>query len=224
MNLQEVVKTIDHTNINPEATEEDIKKLCQEARKYNFRGACVKPKWTSLVAEELKDTDIKVVVLIDEPMGQSSHKERVEIAKEVTEEGADNLDIVMNIVGFKHERYDKVLKDLKEIASIQDTKVIIGSGYLSDSEIKKASALVKKSGAICVKTSTAKSPLGHWELKEKAKHLKIMKGASGLEVKAAGKIRHIEDWELMTKSGADIIGTSTGVQIAEEVNKDRSGE
>ncbi|MEF8847128.1 MAG: deoxyribose-phosphate aldolase [Candidatus Paceibacterota bacterium] len=224
MKLQEVVQTIDHTNVDPEATEQEIKQLCDEAKEYNFRGACVKPEWTSLVAEELEDTDIKVVVLLDEPMGQSSHEERVEMAKKATEDGADNLDIVMNIVDLKHEDYDKVLNDLSEIADIQDTKVIIGSGYLSDSEIKKASELVKESGAICVKTSTAKSPLGHWELKEKAKHLEIMKEASGLEVKAAGKIRHIEDWELMTNAGADIIGTSTGAQIAEEVNRDRSGE
>lgn len=224
MNLQEVIQTIDHTNVDPEATEEEIKQLCDEAKEYNFRGACVKPEWTSLVSEELKDTDIKVVVLLDEPMGQSSHEERVKMAKQATEDGADNLDIVMDIVDLKHEEYDKVLNDLSEIADIQKTKVIIGSGYLSDSEIEKASELVKEAGAICVKTSTAKSPLGHWELKEKAKHLEIMKEASGLEVKAAGKIRHIEDWELMTNSGADIIGTSTGVQIAEEVNSDRSGE
>lgn len=224
MNLEQVIETIDHTNVDPEATEEEIKQLCDEAKEYNFRGACVKPEWTSLVAEELEDTDIKVVVLLDEPMGQSSHEERVKMAKQATEDGADNLDIVMNIVDLKHEEYDKVLNDLSEIADIQKTKVIIGSGYLSDSEIEKASEIVKEAGAMCVKTSTAKSPLGHWELKEKAKHLKIMKEASGLEVKAAGKIRHIEDWELMTESGADIIGTSTGVQIAEEVNQDRSGE
>lgn len=224
MNLEQVVQTIDHTNIDPEATEQDIKKLCREAKEYDFRGVCVKPEWVSSASEELEGTDVKVVVLLDEPMGQSSHEERVEMAEQVTEDGADNLDIVMNIVDFKHEEYDQVLNDLKEIAEIQDTKVIIGSGYLSDSEIEKASEIVKESGAICVKTSTAKSPLGHWELKEKAKHLEIMKEASGLKVKAAGKIRHIEDWELMTGSGADIIGTSTGLQIAEEVNRDRSGE
>jgi len=224
MKLEDVVKTIDHTNIKPEASEEDIKKLCQEAKEYNFRGACVNPEWTSLASEELKGTGIKTVVLIDPPMGQSSHEERVKVAKKVTEEGADNLDIVMNILDFKLEKYGKVLEDLKKIASIQDTKVIIGSGYLSDSEIEKASEIVKESGAICVKTSTAKSPLGHFELKEKAKHVGIMKEVSGLEVKAAGKIRHIEDLELMVEAGADIIGTSTGVQIAEEVNRDRSGE
>jgi len=217
MDINKVASYIDHTNLREDATEEDIKKTCQEARKYNFRGVCVNPGWTSIVKKELEGTDIRVVILIDPPMGQSSHEERVEASKKAKEEGADDIDIVMNVIDLKYERYDKVLEDLKEICEIGSTKVIIGSGYLTDDEIVKASQIVKEAGAHCVKTATSKDPLEHRELEEKARHLKLMrKGAPGLEVKAAGKIRTLDDLEFMVDAGADIIGTSSGLQIIQE--------
>lgn len=216
-----IAKIVDHTNIRSDATAEKIEKTCQEAKNYGFRGVCVNPEWVKLVNEELKSTDIKVIVLIDPPMGQSSHSERIEMCQMAKEDGANELDVVMNIVDLKYERYDKILEDLKEISKILPTKVIIGSGYLTDKEIKKASTLVKESGAICVKTSTAKDPLDQFELKEKAKHLKIMKeSAPGLLIKAAGNIRTYADLKMMTEAGADIIGTSSGVEIVEGAKKE----
>ncbi len=210
-------KFIDHTNIRRGAKAFDVKKTCQEAKKYGFRGVCVNPQWVKLTKKELKGTNIRVVVLVDPPMGQSSHNKRVAMAKKVKRDGADDLDIVINIVDLKYEKYDKVLKDLKEIAKILPTKVIIGSGYLTDKEVIKASELVKKSGAFCVKTSTFKDPLDHFELKEKAKHLRIMKkSAPGLKIKAAGNIKTLKDLKMMVGAGADIIGTSTGVEIIKE--------
>src|SRR6056297_286100 len=128
----EIANKIDHTNINPDATKEDIIKTCDEAKEYGFRGVDVRPKWVSLVKEELKDTDMKVIVLIDDPMGLSSHEERVGLCKKAKEDGADEIDVVMNIIDLKYERYDKVLKDLKEICSIAPAKIIIGSGFLTD--------------------------------------------------------------------------------------------
>jgi len=220
MTLEQIAKLIDHTNISPKATVKDIKKSCQEARKYAFRGVCVNPQWVRLVKKELKDTDIKIVVLIDPPMGQSSHEKRVKLCQKAKKDGADDLDIVMNIVDLKYGRYDKILRDLKEICKILPTKVIIGSGYLTDEEILKASQLVKKAGAECVKTATAKDPLEHRELKEKFWHLKLMrKGAPGLLVKAAGKIETLKDLKLAVKAGADIIGTSSGVKIIKQAIK-----
>ena len=217
MEIKNLAKIIDHTNIRPEAREEDIKKTCQEAKEYGFRGVCVNPQWVKLAKEELKNTDIKVIVLIDPPMGQSSPQERVKMCQKAKQDGADELDVVMNIVDLKYERYDKVLEDLKEICQIGPTKVIIGSGFLTDEEIKKASELTKKAGAVCVKTSTFKDPLDHFELKEKARHLKLMKEAApGLEIKAAGKIRTLADVKMMVEAGADIIGTSSGVEIIKE--------
>ncbi len=213
-----IAKLIDHTNINIKATAKDIKKTCQEAIKYGFRGVDVRPEWVNLVKKELTGTDIKVIVLIDPPMGQSSHQERIRICKKAKIDGADELDVVMNIVDLKYERYQKLLKDLKAICKILPTKVIIGSGYLTDEEVKKASRLVKKAGAISVKTATEKDPLERRELEEKARHLKIMaKAAPGLLIKASAKIRTLGDVKKMIRAGADIIGTSSGVNIKKQI-------
>ena len=126
----------------------------------------------------------------------------------------------MNIVDLKYERYYKVLKDLKGICKILPTKVIIGSGFLTDEEIKKASELVKKAKCFCVKTATEKDPLENREMKEKLHHLKLMKkSAPGLKIKASGKIRTFKDVKEAVKAGADIIGTSSGVKIIREVRK-----
>lgn len=218
--MENIAKIIDHTNIKHEACVRDIKKTCQEAKIYNFRGVCVNPKWVKLVKRELKGTNIKIVCLVDPPMGLSSHQKRLKICQRAKKDGADELDVVMNIVDLKYERYNKVLNDLKEISKILPTKVIIGSGFLTDKEIIKASQIVKKAGAFCVKTATEKDPLEHRELKEKYFHLKLMKkGAPGLKIKVAGKIKTLSDAREAVKAGADIIGTSSGVKIIKEIKK-----
>ncbi len=136
------------------------------------------------------------------------------MCKKAVLNGADELDVVINIPQVKHEKWNKVLRDLKGICKIKETKVIIGSGYLTDEEIAKVSELVKEAGAICVKTATSKDPLENRELEEKARHLKIMrKNAKGLLIKASGNIRTLEDAKFMIKAGADIIGTSSSVKI-----------
>lgn len=207
-------KYIDHTNIKKESKKDDIIKTCNEAKKYDFRGVCIRPKWVKLVSKELKETDIKTVVLIDDPIGDSSSDERIKISNKAFKDGADELDIVINIPDVIHDRWTKIEKDLKAICKIQNTKVIIGSGFLTDTDIAKASQIVKKAGAICVKTATDKDPLGNRELKEKGHHLEIMrKSAPGLLIKAAGKIRTLKDVKLMIRFGADIIGSSNGVSI-----------
>jgi deoxyribose-phosphate aldolase len=221
--MKEIAKLIDHTNIDPEAKKENIIKTCQEAKNYGFRGVCVRPKWVKSVKKELKGTGIKTVVLIDPPIGDSPHKKRVKVCKKAKRDGADELDVVISIPDVKHERWEKILKDLKEICKILPTKVIIGSGYLTDKEIIKASQIVKKAGAICVKTATEKDPLEHRELKEKFYHLKLMrKGAPGLLIKAAGSIRTLKDLKEAIKAGADIIGTSFGTKIIEELIHEKS--
>jgi deoxyribose-phosphate aldolase len=178
MKIKDLAKIIDHTNIKKDAKKEDILKTCQEAKKYGFRGVCVRKEWVKLVAKELKGTKIKTIALIDPPIGDSPHKKRVQMCQKAKKDGADELDVVISIPDIKHERWEKILKDLKEICKILPTKVIIGSGYLTDSEIIKASQICKKAGAICVKTATEKDPLEHRELKEKFYHLKLMrKGA-----------------------------------------------
>lgn len=215
--MENIAKLIDQTFLKKGASDEKIKEVCQETKEYDFRGFCVFPEHTKLAKELLKDTDIKVTTLIDEPTGASFHQERMKMVKEAKEAGSDEVDVVMKIDDFKNGKYDEVLDDLKEICQILPTKVIIGSGYLTDEEIRKASEIVKTAGAICVKTATINDPLDHSELVEKAKHVKIMKKtAAGLLVKAAGKVRTVADLNMMVEAGADIIGTSSGVEIVNE--------
>jgi len=212
-----IAKIIDQTFLRKGASDEKIKELCQETKEYGFRGFCVLPEHTKTAKKHLQDSGIKVTTLIDEPTGASSSKDRVKMVKKAKKTGSDEVDVVMKIDDFKNKKYDEVLADLKAICQILSTKVIIGSGYLTDDEIKKASELVKEAGAICVKTATVEDPLDHSELGEKAKHVRIMKeSAPGLLVKAAGSIRTKADLEMMVSAGADIIGTSSGVEIVNE--------
>jgi len=213
--MKNVNKIIDHTNIRHDATIKDIKQTCQEARNFSFRGVCINPKWVKLVKKELRSfREIKTICLVDSPIGDSSHRKRIKTCQKAKKDGADELDVVISIPDVKHEKWEKILKDLKEICKILPTKVIIGSGYLTDEEIEKASKIVKKAGAICVKTATEKDPLEYRELKEKFYHLKIMKKAApGLLIKAAGGIRTLKDAKEAISAGADIIGTSSGVEI-----------
>lgn len=223
MNKSNIAKIIDQTFLKKDASNEEIKKVCEEAKKYGFRGFCIFPEHTKSVKELLQNTGIKVTTLIDEPTGSSNHQKRMEMAENAALAGSDEIDVVMKIDDFKNGKYEEVLADLKEICRILPTKVIIGSGYLTDEEIKKASEIVKMSGAICVKTATINDPLDSAELSEKAKHIKIMKeSAQGLLVKAAGSIRTLADLKMMVEAGADIVGTSSGKEIMDEMRGSQS--
>ncbi len=225
MTCKNIASIIDYTNVRFAASEKDIQRTCSEARQYNFRGICVNPKWVWLAKQELKNSSIKIIALIDPPMGLSAHSKRVSIAKQAKKDGADELDVVINVIDVKYGRYESILTDLKSFPRLLPTKVIIGSGYLTDQEIERASRLVKKCGAFCIKTATEKDPLEHLELKEKARHLNIIrKAAPGLTIKAAGKIRSYKDVLMMIEAGADIIGTSLGVKIINECRKENGAK
>ena len=220
----EVAKIIDQTFLKEDAGEDEMRQVAEEAKSYGFRGFCVLPEHTKLAKEGLRGSSTKLTTLIDEPTGASPHKFRMKMAQVAKKAGSDELDVVMKIDDFKNGKYEEVLDDLEEICKVLPTKVIIGSGYLTDEEIKKASQIVKEAGAICVKTATSNDPLGNTELQEKAKHVRIMKeSAPGLLVKAAGSIRTLADLEMMVEAGADIIGTSSGVEIVNE-SKGLKGE
>ena len=212
-----IARVIDQTFLKKGAGQDEIKNVCEEAKIYGFRALCIYPEHTKLAKEYLGGTGVKVTTLIDAPTGASSHKERVKMAELAKKDGSDEIELVMKIDDFKNRKYDEVLADLKELCKVLPTKVIIGSGYLTDEEIKKASEMVKESGAICVKTATIEDPLDNSELKEKAKHIRIMReSAPGLLVKASGAVRTLADLEMMVEAGADIIGTSSGVEIVDE--------
>ena len=211
-----VAKLIDQTYLKRGAGDEEIKRIGEEAKKYNFRALCILPGHTKLSKQILKDTGVKVTTLIDEPTGASSHEQRLKMVEEARSNGSDEIELVMKIDDFKNGKYDEVLDDLKKLCQILPTKVIIGSGYLTDEEVKKASELTKKAGAICVKTATIADPLDP-ELIEKAKHIRIMKQAAPeLLIKASGGIRVLKDLKMMLEAGADIIGTSSGKEIVNE--------
>ena len=206
---------VDQTNIDPKAGLIDIKKTCAEVKKYGLRGICVNPQWVAAAKDELRDFPAKVICLVDAPIGDSSHEERMQICLTAKNNGADELDVVASLPDIKHERWEEVYKDLAAICEILPTKVIIGSGYLTDKEIAMVSRLVKQAGAICVKTATSKDPLEERELKEKAWHLEIMKkNAPGLLIKASGNIKDAKEAKAYVRAGADIIGTSSGPKIA----------
>jgi len=214
MNYAEI---IDQAFLKGDSNENELRAACEEAKKYGFRGFCVLLKHTKLAKELLSGSGVKVTTLIDEPTGASSHKERIKMAEQAKKDGSEEIDVVMKIDDFKNGKYEEVFKDLEKICKVLPSKVIIGSGYLTDEEIKKASEMVKRAGAICVKTATLEDPLGHSELNEKAKHVRIMKeSAQGILVKAAGSIRSLSDLKMMVEAGADIIGTSSGVEIVKE--------
>lgn len=215
--MEKIAKKIDQTFLKKDASEQEIEKVCQETKEYDFRGLCVFPEYTKKVKEQLKDTDIKTITLIDEPVGSSSHQQRINMVEKAKKDGSDEVDVVMKIDDFKNGKYQETLDDLKKISLIMPTKVIIGSGYLTDQEIEKASEIVKQAGAISVKTATLKDPLDNSELEEKAKHIRIMKQtAQDLLIKASGAIRTFNDAEIMFQAGADIIGTSSGVEIVDQ--------
>lgn len=210
-------KIIDQTFFKKGATEEEIKEVCEEAKKYGFRGLCVFPEHIKIAKKFLEESGVKLTALVDEPTGHSSHAERMKIMQKMKEDGSDEADVVMKIDDFKNGKYKEVLEDLEDICRILPTKVIIGSGYLTDEEIKKASEIAKSAGAICIKTATLEDPLDNSELEEKAKHVRIAKeSAPELLIKASGVIRTLSDLEMMLRAGADIIGTSSGVEIVNE--------
>lgn len=215
--MTKIAQVIDQTFLKKGSSDEEIKKICLETKEYGFRGLCVFPEHTKISKEFLKDSGVKVTTLIDEPTGASLPEKRLEMAIKAKDDGSDEIDVVMKIDDFKNGKYGEVLDDLKNICRIMPTKVIIGSGYLTDEEIKKASSIVKEAGAICVKTATVNDPLDSAELSEKAKHVRIMrKSAPGLLIKAAGSIRTLPDLQMMVEAGADIIGTSSGVEIVNQ--------
>jgi len=209
----EIAKFIDHTNLKADATEGDIKKLCQEAKTYGFRSVCVHSSLVKTAKQELKGTGIRVVAVIDWPYGGAPTEVRVFQAKVAKKDGADEIDPVMDVGNFKMGNYEDVLNDFKALAKVLPTKVIIESGFLNDQEIAKAAELVKESGAICVKTSTGVEP--KTDIDTKIAHIKLIRHVVGPDflIKASGGISSAEDAQRVIEAGANIIGTSSSLKI-----------
>ena len=206
-------KLIDHTLLKPDAQPEQIVKLCEEAKEFDFMSVCVNPAYVPLAAECLKGSDVKVCTVIGFPLGMNLTRTKVEEAKLCIAQGAQEIDMVIN-VGMLKAGHDDFVKEeiklLKEVAGKLVLKVIIEACLLTDEEKVRACRLSKEAGADFVKTSTGFSTGG-----ATAHDVKLMRETVGPEmgVKASGGVRTHEDLIAMVEAGANRIGTSNGTKI-----------
>lgn len=214
---RQLAKIIDHTLVKPTATKDAVMKLCTEAEKYGFGCVCVNSAYIPLAVRLLKGTDVKVCSSVGFPFGASLAEVKAFEAKRVVENGASEVDMVMNIGALKSGDYVKVKEDIEAVVDIKRlygdvlVKVIIETGYLTDEEKIKACKLAKKAGADFVKTSTG---LAGGATVEDVRLMRETVGES-MGVKAAGGVRDFKQALAMIKAGADRIGTSTAVAIME---------
>ncbi|MFH1820989.1 MAG: deoxyribose-phosphate aldolase [Methanobacteriota archaeon] len=206
---------IDHALLRPEKSSESFRNLCNEAKKYSFFSVCVNPYWVRFCSDELKGTDIKVVAVVSFPFGQMTPKMKAMETKETVENGASEIDMVMNIGAFKDRDYEHVKRDIEAVvdsAGGNVVKVIIESGHLSDGEVVKACEIVNQSRADFVKTATGFGPMG-----ATVPHVHLMRKTVGesFGVKASGGIRSFSDALKMITAGANRIGASESVKVME---------
>ena len=206
-------KLIDHTLLKQDAQPEQIVKLCEEAKQFDFMSVCVNPAYVPLAAQCLKGSDVKVCTVIGFPLGMNLTKTKVEEAELCIKEGADEIDMVINVGMLKAGNDDYVREEirlLKEVAGSRVLKVIIETCLLTDEEKVRACKLSKEAGADFVKTSTGFSTGG-----ATAHDVALMRKTVGPEmgVKASGGVRTKEDLLAMVEAGANRIGTSNGTKI-----------
>ena len=218
-----VAKMIDHTILKPNVTDADVIKVCDEAKEYGFFSVCVNPYFVKLVADQLKGSDVKVTSVIGFPLGANTTFIKAAEAKKAVEDGANEIDMVINVSALKDKKYDFVRED---IAAVVDAirgkailKVILETCLLTKEEIVKACELSKEAGAQFVKTSTGFSTGG-----ATPEDVKLMKDTVGdaLEVKASGGVRDYETAMQVIEAGATRIGASSSIDIALKSNTSNS--
>lgn len=209
-----LAKFIEHTNLSPSLVIGDIDRLVVEAATFGFYGVCVPPFWVKRAQREIGGQDIKLISVAGFPLGYSMTETKLDEIKRAIDNGADEVDVVMNISAFKTgipwtkidiAKCSKLAHDSQKIL-----KVIIETAYLSDSEIETACKLCADAGADFVKTSTGLAPAG-----SKVEHVRIMKNTlpSSVSIKASGGIKTAEQAKSLIEAGASRIGTSSGVLI-----------
>ncbi|MEE0878626.1 MAG: deoxyribose-phosphate aldolase [Treponemataceae bacterium] len=221
MNNLELAKMIDHTILKADATQSDIEKLCEEAKKYNFASVCVNPYWVSLASDLLKNSTVKVCTVIGFPLGATSSESKASETEIAILHGADEVDMVINVGAMKNNKTDIVEKDILSVVnSARKTgksqnkniivKVILETCYLTKDEIKNACICAKNAGADFVKTSTGFGTGG-----ATTEDVALMKQTVGetMQVKASGGIRDYETAIKMIEAGASRLGTSSGISI-----------
>lgn len=217
----EIARLIDHTLLKPESTKEQIIKLCEEAREYQFASVCVNPYWVTTAANELQGSNVGITTVIGFPLGANSTFTKIAEARDAIAAGATELDMVMNIGALKSGEFEVVKKDIEGVVLAAKgqtlVKVIIETGYLTDEEKKKACILAKMAGADFVKTSTGFGP-GCATPEDVA----LMREAVGpdIGVKASACVRDLDTARKVVAAGATRIGASSGVAIV----KGKTGE
>jgi deoxyribose-phosphate aldolase len=210
-----IAQLIDHTLLKADATKAEIMLLLEEAKQFKFASVCINPKWVKTAAEFLSNTpEVKVCTVIGFPLGATTPEVKAFETKNAIENGAAEVDMVINIGALKDKQYDLVEEDIKAVVDAAKgkalTKVIIETCLLTDEEKVKACELAVKAGADFVKTSTGFSNGG-----ATVEDVALMRKTVGPEigVKASGGVRSLEDTEAMVKAGATRIGASSGVKI-----------
>lgn len=208
-------KYIDHTLLKPDASQEQIETLIEEAKKYDFASVCVNPTWVNFAAQALKTTDVKVCTVIGFPLGANTPELKAFETSDAIQNGANEVDMVINIGALKSQNFDLVEKDIRAVVEVAKgtlVKVIIETSLLTDDEKVKACQIAQKAGADFVKTSTGFSTGG-----ATVADVALMRKTVGpdMGVKASGGARSYEDALAFIKAGATRIGASSGVAIME---------
>lgn len=209
-------KMIDHTVLKADTPLETVKRICDEAREYGFASVCINPCHIAYCADHLKDCDVKICTVVGFPLGANTSAVKAFETKDAIANGADEIDMVINIGALKDKNYDLVLNDVKAVVEAANgtlVKVILETCLLTEEEIKKACELCVEAKADFVKTSTGFSTRG-----ATIRDVEIMKEAvqGKAKVKAAGGVRTHEDMVNIVAAGADRIGTSAGCSLVEK--------
>jgi deoxyribose-phosphate aldolase len=206
---------IDHTLLKPDATPDEIKELCTEAKKFGFASVCVNPNYVSLCSSKLEGTDVRICTVIGFPLGATTTEVKRFETEQAIKNGATEIDMVINVGRLKQGDHSYVQNDVSQVVLVTKQnnalcKVIIETALLTDEEKVKACLICKKAEADFVKTSTGFSKGG-----ATVGDVALMKYVVGskIGVKASGGIRSKEDAEAMIASGADRIGASASVKI-----------
>lgn len=210
---KELASMIDHTLLKPDATKEQVVKLCEEAKKYNFASVCINPSFVKTAYEILKGTPVKVCTVIGFPLGATTTMTKINETRDAVANGATEIDMVINVGALKARHYDIVKDDIYGVVGAAGgniVKVILETALLTDEEKVKACEIAKEAGADFVKTSTGFGPGG-----ATAEDIALMRKTVGkyMGVKASGGIRDFETAQKMIKAGATRIGASASVGI-----------
>lgn len=209
---------IEHTLLKQDAKKEDFIKLFDEAKKHRFLGVCINPAYVKFAKESLKGSNVKVVTVVGFPLGAGLPEVKAFEAQKAIEDGADEIDMVINVTNIKNKAWDDVLEDVetvKKACANKPLKVILETDLLSLDEIEKTCILCIEGKADFVKTSTGFVKNGVGAKKEDVALMAKIVKPYGLKVKASGGIRDKAKALEMIKAGADRLGTSAGVQIVE---------